>query len=82
MHFQLHAQYDIIRNEIPIIDIIVRLWYYNSINDGSDGMIQRPKYIDFLEEWKNKQIIKVVTGIRRCGKSTVFALFRELKTQK
>lgn len=77
MHFQLHAQYDIIRNEIPIIDIIVRLWYYNSINDGSDGMIQRPKYIDFLEEWKNKQIIKVVTGIRRCGKSTVFALFRE-----
>lgn len=40
-------------------------------------MIPRPKYMSFLEEWKQKQIIKVVTGIRRCGKSTIFDLFRE-----
>ncbi|NLC73939.1 MAG: ATP-binding protein [Clostridiales bacterium] len=40
-------------------------------------MIQRPRYMDFLEEWKDQQIIKVVTGIRRCGKSTIFDLFRE-----
>lgn len=40
-------------------------------------MIQRPKYMSFLQEWKGKQIIKVVTGIRRCGKSTIFELFRD-----
>ncbi|MEG2720752.1 MAG: AAA family ATPase, partial [Oscillospiraceae bacterium] len=40
-------------------------------------MIKRPQYIKFLEEWKEQQIIKVVTGIRRCGKSTIFDLFRE-----
>lgn len=40
-------------------------------------MIQRPKYIKFLEEWKEQHIIKVVTGIRRCGKSTIFDLFRD-----
>ena len=40
-------------------------------------MIQRPKYMEFLEEWKDQQIIKVITGIRRCGKSTIFDLFRE-----
>lgn len=39
-------------------------------------MIQRPEYIKFLEEWKEQQIIKVVTGVRRCGKSTIFDLFR------
>ena len=33
--------------------------------------------MNFLIEWKEQQIIKVVTGIRRCGKSTIFELFRE-----
>lgn len=40
-------------------------------------MIQRKEYLDFLNEWREKNIIKVVTGIRRCGKSTLFDLFRE-----
>lgn len=40
-------------------------------------MIQRPEYLNFLIEWKDQPIIKVVTGIRRCGKSTLFDLFRE-----
>ena len=40
-------------------------------------VIQRPDYLDFLIEWKEQQIIKVVTGIRRCGKSTLFDLFRD-----
>lgn len=40
-------------------------------------LIQRPEYIRFLRQWREKQIIKVVTGIRRCGKSTMFDLFRE-----
>ena len=39
--------------------------------------IQRPDYLNFLMEWKDQQIIKVISGIRRCGKSTLFDLFQE-----
>ncbi len=38
-------------------------------------MINRDKYLEELIRWKNKDLIKVVTGIRRCGKSTLFELF-------
>ena len=40
-------------------------------------VIQRPEYLEFLKEWKDQQIIKVVTGIRRCGKSTLFDLYHD-----
>ena len=40
-------------------------------------MIDRPAYMDWLERWRGKDVIKVVTGLRRCGKSTVLKLFRE-----
>lgn len=40
-------------------------------------MIERNYYISLLERWKNKQVIKVVTGIRRCGKSTLMRMFRD-----
>ncbi len=40
-------------------------------------MIARPEYINFLEYWKDKQIIKVISGIRRCGKSTLFDMFQK-----
>ena len=39
--------------------------------------IKREKYLSILRNFKDKQIIKVVTGIRRCGKSTLLELFRE-----
>ena len=38
-------------------------------------LIQREDYLNFLMDWKDKQIIKVISGIRRCGKSTLFELF-------
>ena len=40
-------------------------------------MIQRQEYLDNLIRFKDKQLIKVVTGIRRCGKSTLFELYKE-----
>jgi len=40
-------------------------------------MIQREEYLNKLIAFKDKQLIKVVTGIRRCGKSTLFELFKE-----
>ena len=40
-------------------------------------MIARDEYIDFLIRSKDKPVIKVISGIRRCGKSTLFELFKE-----
>ena len=40
-------------------------------------MIERKEYLDRLVRWKDKKIIKVITGIRRCGKSTLLELYRE-----
>ena len=39
-------------------------------------MVQRKQYMDKLKKMKDKKIIKVVTGIRRCGKSTLLLMFR------
>lgn len=40
-------------------------------------MIRRQTYIDQLTTLKDIQLIKVVTGVRRSGKSTLFELFRK-----
>ena len=40
-------------------------------------LIARPQYIDRLIGFRDKELIKVVTGIRRCGKSTLFDLYEE-----
>ncbi len=39
--------------------------------------INRPIYLDFLRKWKDEQMIKVVSGVRRCGKSTLFYIFQD-----
>lgn len=38
-------------------------------------MIKREEYINQLIRFKDKELIKVITGIRRCGKSTLFDLY-------
>ena len=38
--------------------------------------INRSEYLDWLIRWRGRQIIKVVSGVRRCGKSTMFDIFR------
>lgn len=38
-------------------------------------MIERKEYLTILKNFKDQNLIKVVTGIRRCGKSSLFALF-------
>ena len=46
-------------------------------------MIERNEYLNKLIYWKDKQIIKIITGIRRCGKSTIFELYKNyLKSNK
>lgn len=40
-------------------------------------MIARQEYLNMLISFRDKQVIKVVTGIRRCGKSTLFELYQD-----
>ncbi len=40
-------------------------------------MVERKKYLKQLWSWKDEQVIKVVTGIRRCGKSTLLKQYQE-----
>lgn len=44
---------------------------------GHKRMIQRNNYLDKLLEMKDKPFIKVLTGMRRCGKSTILRLYCE-----
>lgn len=39
--------------------------------------IERKEYLDKLVRYKDKQVIKVITGIRRCGKSTIMEIYRD-----
>ena len=40
-------------------------------------MIKRTDYLDQLLSFRDKRLIKVVMGIRRCGKSTLLELFKD-----
>lgn len=40
-------------------------------------MVERKEYLDQLWAWKDEQQIKVVTGIRRCGKSVLLEQYQQ-----
>ncbi|MEN4099476.1 MAG: AAA family ATPase, partial [Anaerolineaceae bacterium] len=42
----------------------------------SDLNIPRKSYMDWLIRWQGRPLIKVVSGVRRSGKSTLFELYR------
>ena len=48
-------------------------WYKDT---EAGAMIERNSYLNQLLDWKDKNIIKVLTGIRRCGKSTILKQFQ------
>ena len=39
------------------------------------ALIERKEYTDWLKRYRDKKIIKVITGLRRVGKSTIFDLY-------
>lgn len=45
-------------------------------------LIPRPDYLEFIKKWQNKAVIKVLSGVRRCGKSTLFVLFQNYLKSK
>ena len=40
-------------------------------------MIERSEYLNLLTRFKDKNLIKVITGVRRCGKSTLLEIYKE-----
>ena len=40
-------------------------------------MVFRPDYIEALKPFMGKPLVKILAGIRRCGKSTIFEMLRE-----
>lgn len=44
--------------------------------------IERASYLNKLIAFKDKNLIKVITGIRRCGKSTIMEIYRDWLKEK
>ena len=45
-------------------------------------MIRRPLYLKELEQWIDKPLVKILTGIRRSGKSTILLLLKEVLSER
>lgn len=44
-------------------------------------MIKRTEYLNILKRFKDKELIKVITGLRRCGKSTLLKMYQDYLLQ-
>ena len=40
-------------------------------------MVLRKEHLEWLKPWREKQLIKVISGVRRCGKSTLLAQYMD-----
>ena len=52
----------------------------NSLYEGNNmqlNLINRPQYLNQLLQFQNTEFIKVLTGVRRSGKSYILMLYRE-----
>ena len=46
-------------------------------------MIYRPLYVDKIMAYTDTPFVKILTGVRRCGKSTILKMITErLKTER
>lgn len=55
---------------------------HQNANQTTSNMEQiiRKEYLSQLNTWRDKQVIKVITGVRRSGKSTLLAQFQRVLT--
>ena len=61
-----------------LLDFYIR-YSIIGIRRESAHMVIRKEYLGRLLAWKDEQVIKVVTGIRRCGKSTLLKQFQDAR---
>ena len=50
---------------------------FDGEKEAKMNYIGRPYYVRQLGRWRDRDVIKVITGVRRCGKSTVLEMFRD-----
>ena len=62
------------------IDFLIWLRYYGIMEVVS--MINRPLYVDRIMAYTDTPFVKVLTGVRRCGKSTVLKMIMEKLQQE
>ena len=67
IYFQCLYKLSSFGNIFPKLDFLLSYTYIEVV----EMIIDRPKYLEELKNWKDKDLIKVVTGIRRCGKSYI-----------
>ena len=60
-----------------ITDEICKNKQFSSVENKGSTMINRESYLSQLIKLRDQDLIKVVTGIRRCGKSTLLMAFRQ-----
>ena len=46
-------------------------------NMSKQDLIERKQYMQLLRNLKDQNIIKVISGVRRCGKSTLLMMFAD-----
>ena len=61
--------YNIIVTLTKLWNLLERAVFY------MNKLIERKEYLNQLAMWREEEMIKVVTGVRRCGKSTLFELY-------
>ncbi len=52
------------------------------MENGGAAMVRRSGYVNELASWKEEKVIKVITGIRRCGKSTLMMQYQDYLKQQ
>jgi predicted AAA+ superfamily ATPase len=57
--------------------IVLSASTWKGVKSAMKKLIERKEYLDQLAMWREEEMIKVVTGVRRCGKSTLFDLYIE-----
>ena len=45
--------------------------------EGGDTMIVRPHYLELLKTYRDVSLVKILAGIRRCGKSTILEMLQQ-----
>ncbi len=61
--------------KVKTIDILKVFLYTNG--KGGDTMIVRSAYLEILNTYRDVPLVKILAGIRRCGKSTILEMLKE-----
>ena len=65
--------------EIKTLELYMVFWY--NIIIGGVFMIPRPDYITLIKPYIDVPLVKILVGVRRCGKSTIMDMIKEELTK-